>query len=146
MSIITFLSPEKFPNLRGASKAASAAITIKEDRIGINVTLFKQLNDFLPGFKNLHLIEEESADDEKKTVFKSFIIPCNDEKAWKIKLNKKNSSCSFTSKMLCEKLKEKWAINDLMILHKIPISETAETVKDYKGFQIQISNMEAIIK
>ncbi len=146
MSVITFLSPEKFPNIRGAGKVAPAAITIKEDRIGINVTLFKQLNDFLPGFKNLHLIEEESADEQKQPVFKFFIIPCNDSKAWKIKLNKKSSSCSFTSKMLCETLRTKWSITDLMILHKIPISETVETVKDYKGFQIEITKIEAISK
>ncbi|MER0442201.1 hypothetical protein [Emticicia sp. W12TSBA100-4] len=146
MQVVTFLSPEKFPNLRGTSKIAPAAITIKDDRIGINVNCFNQLNKLWPDFTNLHLLELETLDEEKKTVQKYFLVPCKDEKAWKVKLNSKNSSCSFVLRGLCELLSKKWSIQDPLILHKIPISDTPQIIKEYKGFQIEISKIEAINK
>ena len=132
MSLIKFLNPAKFPNLRGVSKASEPLLTISVTKhaFGVNMSLFNQLNNVLPNFTHLQIAEEEIlSEDKQSSSVKYHLVPCKDT-GWPIKVNAKASSCYFSSRGLHKYLLEKFQLGASVNMIKVPISETAIELKN----------------
>lgn len=132
MSLIKFLNPQKFPNLRGTSKVNDPILTISltKHSFGVNMSLFNKLNEVLPNFTHLQIAEEEIlSEDKQSSSIKYHLVPCKDT-GWPIKVNAKASSCYFSSKGLHKYILERFELGISVNHIKVPISDTSIKLKD----------------